>query len=477
MASITIRNITDDVKEALRQRAALHGVSLEQEVRNLLASTASGETLPIPTSDEENTRTKSLHGAKILLIIGGGIAAYKTPDLIRRLRERGANVRVVMTEAAQKFITPLAIGAVTADRVYADLFSRDEEQDVGHIRLARDADLIVVAPATADLMAKMAHGLADDLASAVLLARKIPVVIAPAMNPAMWDNAATRRNREMLAADGVRFVGPDSGEMAERGELGVGRMSDVHTIVSVVSNALMGRQSPLKGRKVIVTSGPTYEALDPVRFVGNRSSGKQGHAIAAAFAALGAEVHLISGPVSIPNPEGVKVTHVESAEQMLEAVQASLPADVAVMAAAVADWQAVNVAPMKMKKEPGQDRMNIEFKRNPDILSTVGHAENRPILVVGFAAETNDLIANAQIKLTNKKADIIVANDVSVAGENSGAFGKESNKVYLISRNGVEDWPSLSKAEVADRIALRVSATLEAIFRPQAETNDPGLDD
>lgn len=477
MASITIRNLTDDVKEALRQRAALHGVSLEQEVRNLLASTASGESLPIPADEEGRPRSTSLHGAKILLIIGGGIAAYKTPDLIRRLRERGANVRVVMTEAAQKFITPLAVGAVTADRVYADLFSRDEEQDVGHIRLARDADLIVVAPATADLMAKMAHGLADDLASAVLLARKIPVVIAPAMNPAMWENPATRRNREMLAADGVKFVGPDIGEMAERGELGRGRMSDVHTIVSAISNALMSRQSPLKGRKVIVTSGPTYEALDPVRFIGNRSSGKQGHAIAAAFAALGAKVHLVSGPVSIPDPEGVQVTHVESAEQMLEAVQASLPADVAVMAAAVADWRADHVSSVKIKKDPSQDWMKIQFSKNPDILATVGHSEKRPILVVGFAAETNDLIANAQEKLERKGADIIIANDVSVAGENSGAFGKESNKVHLVSRNGVEDWPSLSKVEVADRIALRVSATLDAIFHKQAEINDPGLDD
>jgi phosphopantothenoylcysteine decarboxylase / phosphopantothenate---cysteine ligase len=465
MASITIRNLNDDVKEALRQKAALHGISLEQEVRNILASITGDEKLPIVDGDEKNPRGLSLDGARILLIIGGGIAAYKTPDLIRRLREKGAKVRVVMTAAAQQIITPLAIGAVTADQVFTDLFSREDEQDIGHIRLARDADLIVVAPGTADLMAKMSHGLADDLASAVLLARKVPVLIAPAMNPAMWGNPATRRNRDTLAADGVRFVGPDKGEMAESGEAGIGRMADTHSIVGAIDRLLRGDRGPLKGMKVVVTSGPTYEALDPVRFVGNRSSGKQGHAIAAAFARLGADVHLVSGPVSIPDPEGVSVVRVESAEQMLEAVQTLLPADIAVMAAAVADWRADHVSSVKIKKTPGQDWMSVQFSRNPDILATVGHAENRPTVVVGFAAETNDLIENAQAKLLSKGADFIVANDVSVAGENEGAFGKERNKAHLVSRRGVEEWPSLSKTEVAEQIALRVSSVLAEILQ------------
>src|SRR5690606_19729632 len=349
----------------------------------------------------------------ILLIIGGGIAAYKTPDLIRRLRERGAHVRPLMTAAAQQFVTPLTIGAVSADHVFTDLFSREDEQDVGHIRLARDADLIVVAPATADLMAKMANGLADDLASAVLLARKVPVLIAPAMNPAMWDNPATRRNRLTLEKDGVRFIGPERGEMAESCEAGTGRMSEPLAIVATIENLLSPQAKPLAGKSIVMTSGPTHEPIDPVRYIANRSSGKQGHAIAAALARLGATVHLVSGPVTIPDPAGVHVEHLETARQMKAAVEAALPADAGVFVAAVADWRTDGESGQKIKKEEGKGPPALQMVENPDILATIGHHPNRPGLVVGFAAETQNVVENARRKLTKKGADLIVANDVS----------------------------------------------------------------
>lgn len=343
-----------------------------------------------------------LDGKRILLIIGGGIAAYKTPDLIRRLRERGAHVRPLMTAAAQQFVTPLTIGAVSADHVFTDLFSREDEQDVGHIRLAREADLIVVAPATADLMAKMANGLADDLASAVLLARKVPLLIAPAMNPAMWDNPATRRNRLTLEKDGVRFIGPEKGEMAESGEAGTGRMSEPLAIVAAIENLLSPQAKPLAGKTIVMTSGPTYEPIDPVRYIANRSSGKQGHAIAAALARLGATVHLVSGPVNIPDPEGVDVIHVETAREMQAAVERHLPADAAVMVAAVADWRSANEAGQKIKKKPGEGAPVLAMVENPDILAGIGHSKKRPGLVVGFAAETQDVAENARAKLEKK---------------------------------------------------------------------------
>ena len=358
-------------------------------------------------------RQWKLHKKRILLIIGGGIAAYKCLDLIRRLRERGFSVRAIMTKAAQEFITPLAVGALTADKVFDDLFSREEEQDVGHIRLARDCDLIVVAPATADLMGKMANGLANDLASTVLLATNRPVLLAPAMNPAMWSHPATRRNRAQLEKDGFHFVGPNRGEMAESGESGEGRMAEPLEIVGAIESLLDDRPKPLAGKRIIVTSGPTHEPIDPVRYIANRSSGKQGHAIAAALAALGADVQLVSGPVSIADPKGVKITHVETARQMLDAVTDLLPADAAVMVAAVADWRTVSQAGDKIKKQAGQGAPTLTMTENPDILATVGHHPHRPKLVIGFAAETNDLIANATAKLSRKGADMIVANEVS----------------------------------------------------------------
>ncbi len=399
---------------------------------------------------------------RILLIIGGGIAAYKCLDLIRRLRERGFAVRAVMTSAAAEFITPLSVGALTADKVFTDLFSREDEQDVGHIRLARECDLIIVAPATADLLAKMANGLANDLASTVLLAADKPVLVAPAMNPAMWDHAATRRNRAMLAKDGIQFVGPNKGEMAESGEAGEGRMAEPLEIVAAIEALLDTGPKPLSGKKIIVTSGPTHEPIDPVRYIANRSSGKQGHAIAAALAKLGADVRLVCGPVTIPDPAGVTVVHVETARQMLAAVEALLPADAAIMVAAVADWRTENEAGEKIKKQPGKGAPTLTMTENPDILATIGHHAKRPELVIGFAAETQNLIDNAKAKLTRKGADMIVANDVS-AGSGiglTGVMGGDRNKVRIVSVSGVEDWPELDKGEVADRLARLVASRL-----------------
>jgi phosphopantothenoylcysteine decarboxylase / phosphopantothenate---cysteine ligase len=409
--------------------------------------------------------TLSLADRRILLIVSGGIAAYKSLDLIRRLRERGASVRAVMTAAAREFVTPLAVGALTADRVFTDLFDRDDEHDVGHIRLSREADLVLVAPATADLMARLAHGLANDLASAVLLATDKPVLMAPAMNPRMWSHPATRRNRDRLEGDGVRFVGPNRGEMAESGEAGEGRMAEPLEIVEAAERLLAGRSGPLSGRRIVVTSGPTHEPIDPVRYIANRSSGKQGHALAAALARLGADVRLVSGPVSIADPAGVSVTHVETARQMHDAVAARLPADAAVMVAAVADWRAAETSDAKIKKRPGAVAPALEMIENPDILASVGHHQNRPWLVVGFAAETDDLVANATAKLARKGADIIVANDVSHGSGigPKGVMGGDRNRVRIVTRGGIEEWPELSKEEVAERLAALIAQRLATI--------------
>ncbi|MBB3442669.1 bifunctional phosphopantothenoylcysteine decarboxylase/phosphopantothenate--cysteine ligase CoaBC [Rhizobium sp. BK379] len=399
----------------------------------------------------------ALSGKRILLIISGGIAAYKSLDLIRRLRERGASVRPIMTKGAQEFVTSLAVGALAADHVFTDLFSRQDEQDVGHIRLARDCDLVLIAPATADLMAKMAHGLADDLASTVLLATDRPVLAAPAMNPKMWTHPATKRNIETLRRDGIRFIGPVAGEMAESREAGTGRMAEPLEIVAAVEALLDDGPKPLAGRKAIVTSGPTHEPIDPVRYIANRSSGRQGHAIAAALARLGADVTLVSGPVTIPDPAGVRMVHVERAEEMRDAVLAALPADVAVMVAAVADWRVASAADQKLKKHPGESIPTLALTENPDILKTVGHHTTRPKLVIGFAAETQDVEANAKLKLDRKGADLIVANDVSPS---TGIMGGTRNSVKLIRRDGIEQWPDLSKDEVAVRLAALIAEQL-----------------
>jgi phosphopantothenoylcysteine decarboxylase/phosphopantothenate--cysteine ligase len=399
-----------------------------------------------------------LSNKRILLIISGGIAAYKSLDLIRRLRERGAEVRPVMTAAAQQFITPLAVGALSASHVYADLFSREDEQDVGHIRLARDADLVLVAPASADLMAKMAHGMANDLASAVLLATDRPVLVAPAMNPKMWAAPATLRNVAVLKADGICFIGPMAGEMAESNEAGTGRMAEPLEIVAAVLDVLGEAPKPLAGKTAVVTSGPTHEPIDPVRYIANRSSGRQGHAIAAALAELGADVTLVSGPVTIPDPPGVMTVHVETAQQMLDAVSARLPADIAVMVAAVADWRVASSADQKIKKQPGEAPPPLMLTENPDILKTVGHHAKRPTLVVGFAAETQDVENNGRAKLARKGADLIVANDVS---PETGIMGGMRNRVKIISAAGVEEWPDLDKSEVANRLAELIAARLD----------------
>ncbi len=397
---------------------------------------------------------------RILLVIGGGIAAYKSLDLIRRLKERGASVRVIMTAAAQHFVTPLAAGALSHGQVFTELFDREAEHDIGHIRLSREADLVIVAPATADLMAKMAHGLADDLASAVLLACDKPVLVAPAMNPLMWANPATTRNVAQLAADGVAFVGPNAGAMAERGEDGPGRMAEPLEIVAAAERLVAGA-GPLKGRHVLVTSGPTHEPIDPVRYIANRSSGKQGHAIAAAAARAGAQVTLVSGPVNLPDPAGVAVRHVETAREMLAAVEAALPADAAIFAAAVADWRVAAEAGQKMKKD-GKALPALALTENPDILATVAQLANRrPRLVIGFAAETENVVAYAQAKRLRKGCDWILANDVSPrSGIDGGVMGGDENLIHLIAEEGVEHWPRASKAEVAERLIARIATTL-----------------
>ena len=398
----------------------------------------------------------TLAGKRILLVIAGGIAAYKSLDLIRRLRERGAVVRPIMTRGAQEFVTPLAVGALSASHVYTELFSREDEQDVGHIRLARECDLVLVAPATADLMAKMANGLADDLASTVLLATDRPVLIAPAMNPKMWSHAATQRNFAVLQRDGIQAIGPMEGEMAESGERGRGRMAEPLEVVARVEDLLSGPK-PLAGLKAVVTSGPTHEPIDPVRYIANRSSGKQGHAIAAALARLGADVTLVSGPVIIPDPVGVRTLHVERAEEMRDAVISTLPVDIAVMVAAVADWRVATSAEQKIKKQPGEAPPPLQLAENPDILKTIGHHPERPRLVVGFAAETENVEDNGRAKLERKGADLIVANDVSLE---TGVMGGDRNRVRLISHDGVEAWPDLTKSELAERLALWIATQI-----------------
>jgi phosphopantothenoylcysteine decarboxylase/phosphopantothenate--cysteine ligase len=395
---------------------------------------------------------------RVLLIVGGGIAAYKVLELIRRLRDEGARVRAVMTAAAQQFVTPLSVGTLSGDRVFIDLFDRNDEHDVGHVRLSREADLIVVAPATADLMAKLATGAANDLASAVLLAADKPIVMAPAMNPRMWEHPATHRNRTTLLADGVEFVGPNAGQMAEVGEAGYGRMAEPAEILAAVVARLGAKTGQLAGKRFLVTSGPTHEPIDPVRYIANRSSGKQGHAIAAALRRLGADVRLVTGPVRIPDPVGVTTMHVETAREMLAAVEDSLPVDGAVFVAAVADWRVVEAAGQKIKKVAGDAAMPVlNLVENPDILATIGHHARRPAIVVGFAAETENLAANARLKLDRKGADIIVANDVSVA---SGVMGGDRNQVTVFSTEGAEQWPEVTKDEVADRLARMIADRL-----------------
>ncbi len=392
---------------------------------------------------------------RILLIIGGGIAAYKSLEMIRRLRERGAWVTPVLTRAGEEFVTPLAVSSLAGEKVYRDLFDLTDEAEMGHIQLSRSADLIVVAPATADLMAKMAHGLANDLASTLLLATDTPVLIAPAMNVRMWEHPATRRNVATLRGDGIALVGPNEGDMA-CGEFGPGRMSEPLEIVAAIETALA--EGPLTGRRVLVTSGPTHEPIDPVRYIANRSSGAQGTAIARALAVMGADVVFVTGPAEAERPEGVHVVEVQTAAEMLAAVQGVLPVDAAVFAAAVADWRVASASGSKIKKDKGK-MPALEFAENPDILAMVSRmGDGRPRLVVGFAAETDDVIAHATAKRLRKGCDWIVANDVS---PETGIMGGTENAVTLISDAGAESWPRMGKDEVAHHLASRIAAALE----------------
>ncbi|ARN83431.1 bifunctional phosphopantothenoylcysteine decarboxylase/phosphopantothenate synthase [Methylocystis bryophila] len=395
-------------------------------------------------------------GKRILLVVGGGIAAYKALELVRRLGDAGASTRVVLTAAGKEFVTELSFAALSGAPVHTDLFSSALEGEMGHIRLSREADLVVVAPATADLLARAANGLANDLATTLLLATDKRVLFAPAMNWRMWLHPATRRNVERLASDGALFVGPEEGDMA-CGEYGPGRMSEPEAIVRAVQTALAPASGPLAGRHVIVTSGPTHEPIDPVRYIANRSSGKQGHAIATAAARAGARVTLVSGPVNLPDPAGVEVRRVETAREMLAAVDAALPADVFIGAAAVADWR-VEAAGDKIKKKKGDSPPALALVENPDILADVAaRGRERPRLVIGFAAETENLLAHARDKLVRKRVDLIVANDVG-----SGVFGAGENEAHLVTAEGVESWPRLGKDEVASRLVARIATMLEA---------------
>ncbi|MDQ0395963.1 bifunctional phosphopantothenoylcysteine decarboxylase/phosphopantothenate--cysteine ligase CoaBC [Labrys monachus] len=413
-----------------------------------------------------------LAGKRILLVIGGGIAAYKALDLVRRLRERGAGVRAILTKAGEAFVTPLSVSALTGDKVYTDLFSLTDEAEMGHIELSRDADLLVIAPATADLLARMAQGIANDLASTALLATDKKVLAAPAMNVRMWLHPATQRNVARLREDGVAFVGPNDGEMA-CGEYGPGRLAEPLEIVAAIEHALAGETFiplpaspgpdtkllaalPLAGKHVLVTAGPTHEPIDPVRFIANRSSGKQGYAIAAAAFAAGARVTLVSGPVSLLPPPGVTLVAVETAREMLEAVRHALPADIAVFAAAVADWRVADAGAQKIKKDEG-GTPHFMLVENPDILATIARDEaQRPTLVVGFAAETEQVVEHARAKLARKGCDLIVANDVSPQPGGASVMGGDRNRVHLISMNGVETWPDMDKQAVAAALVARL---------------------
>ncbi|WP_316234930.1 MULTISPECIES: bifunctional phosphopantothenoylcysteine decarboxylase/phosphopantothenate--cysteine ligase CoaBC [unclassified Bradyrhizobium] len=471
MASLTIRKLDDSLKTYLRLRSAQNGRSVEEEVRVILRALIEpvdpseppmAPPAPANLSAPLVPQPGQAREARVTLIIGGGIAAYKSLDLIRRLKERHIHVRCVLTKAATQFVTELAASALSGDRVFTDLFDARSEFDVGHIRLARDCDLIVVAPATADLMSKMAHGAADDLASAILLAASRPILLAPAMNPMMWSNPATRRNAATLQRDGVQMIGPNAGEMAEKGEAGVGRMAEPTEIADAVVAMLKPPvPRPLAGRRVLITAGPTHEPIDPVRYIANRSSGKQGFAIAAAAQAAGADVRLIAGPVELADPKGVSVTHVESARQMLEAVEAELPADVAIFAAAVADWRVANEGGQKLKKTD-KAIPPLTLVENPDILATISKLqEKRPGLVIGFAAETEHLIDNAKAKFARKGCDWIVANDVSAA---TGVMGGDRNTVHLLTKDAdgvhVASWPIMTKDEVATALVAEIARTM-----------------
>jgi phosphopantothenoylcysteine decarboxylase / phosphopantothenate---cysteine ligase len=476
MASLTVRHLDENVKKQLRLLAAQNGVSMEEYVRIILSG-ASNPTLtshittgthishkeldttlqrsPSNGSPQKNASTlsQSLLKKRILLIIGGGIAAYKTPELVRNIIKRGGEVTCLLTKAAEQFVTPLTLASLSGNKVYTDLFSLTDEVEMGHIQLSRAADLIVIAPATADLIAKAANGLANDLASTVLLATDKPVLLAPAMNVRMWHHAATQRNVARLQNDGLFLIGPDEGDMA-CGEYGLGRMSEPHVIADEMCALLTPKNLPLKGIHVLVTSGPTFEPIDPVRFIGNHSSGKQGHAIAKAALEAGACVTLVSGPVNLPDPIGAKVVHVKTAQDMLNAVEVSLPADVVICAAAVADWSFAEQPKQKLKKT-ADDTLTLTFAQTPDILAHISqHPSKRPTLVIGFAAETEHVVSYAKQKRLKKGCDWIVANDVSEAS--GGVFGQDENTATLITSSDQIEWPRQSKQALANALIQQI---------------------
>src|ERR1700676_837855 len=474
MASLTIRKLDEGVKAYLRLRSAKNGRSVEEEVRVILREMIEGRPYfaeahqqAVPQPADAHARhirhAPATDQTRVTLIIGGGIAAYKALDLIRRLKERHFSVRCVLTNAAQKFVTRLAASALSHERCYTDLFDAESEFDAGHIRLAHDCDLIVVAPATADLMAKMAQGHADDLASAILLAANRPILLAPAMNPLMWNNAATRRNVAQLERDGAGLIGPNAGEMAEANEAGVGRMAEPLEIAAAAERLLRPpRPRPLAGKRILITAGPTHEPIDPGRYIANRSSGKQGFAIAAAAQAAGADVTLISGPVDLADPAGVTVKRVESARDMLHGAEAGLPVDIAIFAAAVADWRVANQGEQKLKKTAA-GMPPLQLVENPDILATISRLrDKRPGLVIGFAAETEHLIDNAKAKLARKGCDWIVANDVSPA---TGIMGGDRNTSHLLTRDGARTGsalcPAMTKEQVATALVAQIAKTFE----------------
>jgi len=499
MANISIRNIDAGIKQALQRRAAREGCSMEALLRQMLRHAAEQGAAAAPEAAAPAVAAGqggALSGRRILLIIGGSIAAYKALEFIRLARRQGAQMRAVMTAAAQQFITPLAVGALTGGAVATELFVRESDQDIGHIRLARNADMIVFVGVSASRLAKLAAGLGDDLAGAIMLAARAPVLLAPGMNPAMWAHPATQRNVAQLRADGLHFIGPEAGEMAESGEAGLGRMSEPAAILAAAENILAGSAAeqeavfafgknrerkeegavfagrpacgkngeekqygvPLAGRHIIITAGPTHEPLDPVRYLANRSSGRQGYALAAACLALGARVSLISGPVNLAAPPGAELVKVQTARQMQAAAAAALPADAAIFAAAVADWRPSKVKSDKIKKAADDKTPPpLELVENPDILAEIGHSARRPQLVIGFAAETANLLQNAQAKLAKKGADWIIANNVATQADGRSVMGGADNQIFLLSRSGIEEWPQLPKKQVAARIAARIA--------------------
>jgi phosphopantothenoylcysteine decarboxylase / phosphopantothenate---cysteine ligase len=470
MASLTVRQLDERLKKLLRLRAAKSGRSVEDEVRTILREAAEetghaaldliAPSTPAKSRARISRSPMPADTKRVLLIIGGGIAAYKSLDLIRRLKERGIAVRCILTKAAEQFVTPLSAGAIIGERVFTDLFDPAGEFDIGHIRLARETDLIVVAPATADLMAKLAGGHGDDLATCVLLATTAKILLAPAMNPRMWSNKAMQRNLAQLIGDGIALVGPNEGEMAEADERGIGRMAEPLEIAAAVQQFLTaGTGQSLQGCRVLVTSGPTHEPIDPVRYIANRSSGKQGHAIAAAAAAAGADVTLVSGPVTLPDPLGVEVIKVGSAREMLNAVEHALPIEVAIFAAAVADWRVANAGEHKIKKQAGKATPELSLVENPDILATIAKRKTqRPKLVIGFAAETENVVANAKAKLISKGCDWILANDVS---PRSDVMGGDRNTITLVRASGSEAWEPQSKDGVAATLVARIADALK----------------